>query len=461
MAKLQSIDSGNEGSVAALYVVQPTDTAERISERFAVPLERFLGANPEIGRVGRVLTGQIVQIPLTPPVLPNYTRVATEYVVQVGDTLFSIAKQFGVGMPALQKTNPLVNPDRIFAGQMLLIPVSGDVQPTLPALLYVTQPGDTPSMVAGLFGFSVQALAKANPQRFNPDRLFAGEIIVLPVSGVPDAPIFDRVRYVVQPMDSIEEIVRQFEVWLYAVGSLNAAVAPIPGLILQLPVSIPVPAPLMVPDAIPAAHPAPFGQRLDLGDDDAAFLPFPRDFRITFYGQQSSDGLWVNSNGSVTIGEADPAFVPTTDGMIEGPPRIAPFWTDLVPTAAVGTGGVFTDFYFDPADDTRRLAITWDRVPIFGMDLFFTVQLIVSPNGDLAMYYFAVPALPKGEEPRILIGLAPGQNKPGSSVFLYNGTDNQRRAGNQTEPIPMGNLSGRVLLYRYDAELGSYTLNIA
>ena len=47
------------------------------------------------------------------------------YIVRRGDTLFSIARRFNVSMATLMRINHIVNPNRIYIGQRLLIPVVG------------------------------------------------------------------------------------------------------------------------------------------------------------------------------------------------------------------------------------------------------------------------------------------------------------------------------------------------
>ncbi|HHY41805.1 MAG TPA: LysM peptidoglycan-binding domain-containing protein [Thermoanaerobacterales bacterium] len=47
------------------------------------------------------------------------------YIVRAGDTLTQIAARFGTSVAAIMEANNLSNPDLIFVGQVLLIPVSG------------------------------------------------------------------------------------------------------------------------------------------------------------------------------------------------------------------------------------------------------------------------------------------------------------------------------------------------
>ena len=60
--------------------------------------------------------------PTVTPLLPAPTPTPVYYVVQVGDTLSSIAVQFGVPVEALQEANGIDDPNLIQSGQRLLIP---------------------------------------------------------------------------------------------------------------------------------------------------------------------------------------------------------------------------------------------------------------------------------------------------------------------------------------------------
>lgn len=57
------------------------------------------------------------------PVVPAQSAGERIYIVQSGDTLYSISRRFGVPMVAIQQRNNLVNPNDIKVGQQLIIPV--------------------------------------------------------------------------------------------------------------------------------------------------------------------------------------------------------------------------------------------------------------------------------------------------------------------------------------------------
>jgi LysM repeat protein len=105
------------------------------------------------------------------PTMPTYT-------VQFGDTLSEIAQLFGTSVDAIAQANGIENPDLIFAGQTLCVPSTPDLPPNIQA--YTVQPGYTFSEIAQLFGTSVDAIAQANGIE-NPDLIFAGQTLCVPV----------------------------------------------------------------------------------------------------------------------------------------------------------------------------------------------------------------------------------------------------------------------------------------
>ncbi len=100
---------------------------------------------------------------------PGYAH--SIYIVRRGDTLLRIARRFGTSVQAILAVNPQIrNPNRIFAGQRLVIPV-----PTQLPTTYIIRRGDTLLQIARRFGTSVQAILAVNPQIRNPNRIFAGQ----------------------------------------------------------------------------------------------------------------------------------------------------------------------------------------------------------------------------------------------------------------------------------------------
>lgn len=104
------------------------------------------------------------------------------YTVQSGDTMFSIARRFGISLNDLIAANPQVrDPNLIFPGQVLCIPAQAPV--TCPnGFIYVVRPGDTLSGIASMFGTTVDRIMAANPHIKDPNLIFPGQRLCIPLT---------------------------------------------------------------------------------------------------------------------------------------------------------------------------------------------------------------------------------------------------------------------------------------
>ncbi len=100
----------------------------------------------------------------------------TIYVVQPGDTLYTIARQHDVPVQRIVSDNGLHEPSRLTPGQVLVI--------QYPKQVYTVQQGDTLGNIASRFGMTVYELWQNNPQLGGNDRIFPGQQLVLAYDGV-------------------------------------------------------------------------------------------------------------------------------------------------------------------------------------------------------------------------------------------------------------------------------------
>ncbi len=100
----------------------------------------------------------------------------TIYVVQPGDTLYTIARQHDVPVQRIVSDNGLHEPSRLTPGQVLVI--------QYPKQVYTVQQGDTLGNIASRFGMTVYELWQNNPQLGGNDRIFPGQQLVLAYNGV-------------------------------------------------------------------------------------------------------------------------------------------------------------------------------------------------------------------------------------------------------------------------------------
>ena len=110
-----------------IYVVQTRDTMYSISRRFGLTVEQLAAANG-IPNSSYIRVGDCLKVPCVGPmpgpvpVPPSGPCTGWVYVVQPGDTLFSIAQRFGVPADAIAAANGIYDPRQIYVGQNLTIP---------------------------------------------------------------------------------------------------------------------------------------------------------------------------------------------------------------------------------------------------------------------------------------------------------------------------------------------------
>lgn len=101
------------------------------------------------------------------------TNVSQTHIVQYGENLSTIAVQYGTTWQELARINALVNPDIIYQGQALN--VVGE-QPVATSGYCVVEYGDTLSSIAAQFGTTVERLVSSNGIG-NPNLIYAGQVL--------------------------------------------------------------------------------------------------------------------------------------------------------------------------------------------------------------------------------------------------------------------------------------------
>jgi LysM repeat protein len=175
------------------YVVQWGDTMASVANKCGTSVDAIRQANPSIR--SWLYAGQTIVIPgyyqnNGNPNYPSQTQWQPQqqpqqqpqpqpqprwsggrtYTVQWGDTMRKIADRAGVNVNDLIAANPQIwNPNWIFYGQVINLPT--------PAQYYTVQRGDTLQTIAWRYGTSVYSLESLNPQLWNPSLIYAGQVI--------------------------------------------------------------------------------------------------------------------------------------------------------------------------------------------------------------------------------------------------------------------------------------------
>lgn len=100
------------------------------------------------------------------------------YVVQRGNTLSEIAVKFHTTVNAIANFNQIRNPNLIYVGEVLYIP--DPAAPTSNTRTYTVQAGNTLSGIASRFSTTVHTLVELNHIK-NPDLIYIGQVLLIPL----------------------------------------------------------------------------------------------------------------------------------------------------------------------------------------------------------------------------------------------------------------------------------------
>lgn len=95
------------------------------------------------------------------------------YVIQRGDSVYSIAKKFGLSEDKIIADNRITNPQNLVVGQSLVLVTN--------QITHTVQPGDSLYSIAQAYGVPFQSVVDANPQVDLNGRIYPGEQIIVPL----------------------------------------------------------------------------------------------------------------------------------------------------------------------------------------------------------------------------------------------------------------------------------------
>lgn len=197
-----------KGLITNTYIVQKGDSLYSIANKLGTTVselkkENNLTSNTlQIGEVLRIPTKEI------------YEGEENVYIVQKGDTLYSVAMANNTTVDELKKANNLTS-NILSTGQLLKIPSA-----LLPKSTYTVKKGDSLYSIANKYNTTVEELKRINNLTSN--TLSIGQVLKLPsdkASNIEQEK--NTITYTVQKGDSLYSIARKYSTTIDKIKDLN------------------------------------------------------------------------------------------------------------------------------------------------------------------------------------------------------------------------------------------------
>ncbi|WP_028595265.1 LysM peptidoglycan-binding domain-containing protein [Paenibacillus assamensis] len=105
-----------------IHIIKKGETLYALSKKYGVSLDQLIALNPQLTDPNQVQVGMKIRVPSTPVSTGGY-EIVHKHVVKEADTLWKLAKAWGVPLQALIAANPqLKNPNVLLIGQVVNIP---------------------------------------------------------------------------------------------------------------------------------------------------------------------------------------------------------------------------------------------------------------------------------------------------------------------------------------------------
>ena len=143
-----------------LYQVKVGDTLYSIAKKYNISVNELKTINNLTNN--DLAVGQLLNV-------PSGLSLVNSYIVEKGDTLYSIAKKFDISVNKLKEYNNLTN-NLLSVGQKILIPIDDDTT-------YVVKSGDTLYSIAREYNTTVDKIKKLN--NLGNNVLSVGQILIV------------------------------------------------------------------------------------------------------------------------------------------------------------------------------------------------------------------------------------------------------------------------------------------
>lgn len=201
---------------ANVYVVQSGDSLWSIAKKLNITVEELKAANNLTSNLLNV--GQVLKVPAQPtqPQPGEYI----EYTVKAGDNLYSIAKNYNLTATDLIEFNNL-STTSLSIGQKLLIPTAEVLPPTEPTgnyLIYRVQSGDSLYSIAKKYNTTANEIMRIN--NLTTSSLSIGQELKVPIQPTTPSGV-NYIDYYVKSGDSLYTIAQNYKTTVNTLMQLN------------------------------------------------------------------------------------------------------------------------------------------------------------------------------------------------------------------------------------------------
>lgn len=142
-----------------IHIVKQGEVLCSIAAAYGADLNQVVTVN-QITDQNRLVIGQAIVIPI----------VNKEYIVQIGDNLWTLARDFGVSVQDFMEENNLVDPALIQVGEML----------NIPSFSHVIRAGETLSSISRKYGVAAERVIEIN-KFVNSTLIYTGQSLRIPI----------------------------------------------------------------------------------------------------------------------------------------------------------------------------------------------------------------------------------------------------------------------------------------
>lgn len=203
LANYTNVPYYKEGESQEIYTVKKGDSLWKIANKYNITVEKLKSANNL--KTNTLSVGQKLVIPS----ISVSPEVSDTYIVQKGDSLWSIANKFNMTVSELKNLNNLTN-NLLSIGQVLKIKDSSNNGKTT----YTVQKGDSLWVIANKYGITTEELKSYNNLTSN--LLSIGQVLKIPQGKTSTENI-----YTVKKGDSLWTIANRYNTTVEKIKVLN------------------------------------------------------------------------------------------------------------------------------------------------------------------------------------------------------------------------------------------------